>query len=427
MRERRRWVARSLALVAATLALTGALLAGAAGAAPAGPGDSAPAARYDSGGVGAGRLPVVCLRGSYRQMGRQYGRLLAGRIRALNAAVHDLYGQNQIVIDDDPLPAFSRRMLALYPARLRLLAKGVAEGAHVSIGAVAENSEFFEYLAACVPAPSPQGLTGACSAISAWGPYTTDGRVVMGRDFDFPPFVRALDPYLVVVVLHPSDGSTPTALLTWAGAVGGISGFNASGLVLENNDASSYGDTDRYFGQRTPFLAELPQVLLDHTSLPGADAALRSYRGPYPLIWNLATPEAGYVYETTTHEVKRRGGADGLAVGVNHFVDPSWPVLPTRSEQGITYSELRHGNLLGLAAAYSGRIDAARMRAIVDTLVDDGGPTPEDENIYRYVALPGTLQWWIKAPDHVGWVHVDLARFFSARRAQLTVLEQSAP
>ncbi len=41
------------------------------------------------------------------------------------------------------------------------------------------------------------------------------------------------------------------------------------------------------------------------------------------------------------------------------------------------------------------------------------GATPKDENIYRFVASPRTLQWWIGVPEHVGWVHLDLARFFS--------------
>jgi hypothetical protein len=337
------------------------------------------------------------------------------------------YEAKGVAVEGASLRAFSRRSLDLYPARFRQLARGVAEGAGVDLDVIAENSEFFDYFAASVPAPLPTGgVTGSCSAISAWGPYTRSGEVVMGRDFDFPAFYKALDPYLVVVVLRPTDGWASAALLTWAGSVGAISGFSEHGLVLENNDASSYGDVHRYFGARTPFLAELPQLLVDNTSFAGLDAALRSYRGPYPLIWNLATPRAGYVYETTTYEVKRRGGADGLAVGVNHLADPSWPVLPTRIEDGIAYSELRHGNLLALAGKYKGGIDVSRMKAIVDTLLDDGGPTPPEVNIYRFVAVPGTLQWWVKAPDHVGWVHVDLAREFKAARPHEHVLTATA-
>ena len=41
---------------------------------------------------------------------------------------------------------------------------------------------------------------------------------------------------------------------------------------------------------------------------------------------------------------------------------------------------------------------------------------------YRFVAVPKTLQWWIRAPEHVDWVHVDLRRLFRASTPRLTVL-----
>ena len=373
----------------------------------------------------SGQLPVVCLRGGFRQMGRQYGALLSGDIRRLNRDVLRLYDHYGVAIPGVSLRKFSTRSLDLYPVRFKDFARGVAEGAHVRLAVVAENTEFFEYFAAFA-GPRADAAAEACSAISAWGPYTTDGTLVMGRDYDFPNFYRAFDRSLAVVVLHPVDGSSATALLTWAGSVGAISGFSEHGFVLENNDGSSYGDPNRYFLTRTPFMVHLPQVLLDQTSTAGLDAAMRSYRGPYPLIWNLATRKAGYVYETTTYEVKRRDGADGLVVGVNHFVDPSWPLLPTRDVAAIEDSELRSHNLVALAKASKGEIGAGRMKSIMDTLIEDGGPTPKDTNIYRFVAVPQTLQWWIRVPAHVGWVRVDLRRLFRASTPGLTILTPPA-
>jgi hypothetical protein len=354
-------------------------------------------------------------------MGRQYGAFLSGDIRRLNRDVQRLYRSHGIAVPGVSLREFSTRSLDLYPVRFKNFARGVAEGAHVPLAVVAENTEFFEYFAAFA-GPQGDAAAGACSAISAWGPYTRGGTLVMGRDYDFPSFFREFDRSLAVVVLHPTDGSSATALFTWAGSVGAISGFSEHGFVLENNDGSSYGDPNRSFLTRTPFMVQLPQVLLDQTSLAGLDAAMRSYRGPYPLIWNLATPKAGYVYETTTCEVKRRSGEDGLAVGVNHFLDPTWPLLPTRHVAGIEHSELRHGNLVALAEASKGEIDVGRMKSIMDTLIEDGGATPRDTNIYRFVAVPQTLQWWIKMPEHLDWVRVDLQRFFRASTPRLTVL-----
>ena len=58
----------------------------------------------------------------------------------------------------------------------------------------------------------------------------------------------------------------------------------------------------------------------------------------------------------------------------------------------------------------------------MDTLIEAGGATPKDTNIYRFVAVPQTLQWWIRVPEHVDWVHVDLRRLFRASTPRLTVL-----
>ena len=91
----------------------------------------------------------------------------------------------------------------------------------------------------------------------------------------------------------------------------------------------------------------------------------------------------------------------------------------------IESSELRSGNLIALAAASKGEIDVGRMRSIMDTLIEDGGATPKDTNIYRFVAVPRTLQWWIRAPEHVDWVHVDLRRSFRNSTPRLTVLTPS--
>lgn len=377
-------------------------------------------------------------------MGRQYGRLLTGEIRRLNRDVRAAYDAYDIRLAGLSLREFSRRSFALYPARFKSFARGVSEGAGVRLDVVTENTEFFEYFAmwagpdgaspviapaatdgampAATSAAPARSMTGACSAITAWGAYTRNGEVVMGRDYDFPNFYRAFDRYLAVVVLRPTDGSARTALITWAGSVGAISGFNDRGLVLENNDGSSYGDPDRHFLERVPFMVQLPLVLLDHKRAAGVDAAMHSYRGPYPLIWNFASPLGGHVYETTTHDVVRRDGPDGLVVGVNHFTDPSWPELPTRNPDAIAYSEFRQTNLETLAEAGKGEIGPARMRAIMDTLLDDGGATPADENIYRFVAVPHTLQWWIRVPEHVGWVHADLAKLFRASAPRLTEL-----
>jgi hypothetical protein len=136
-------------LVAVTLAAAG----GAGAAAAQSPREARPSA------AAAGKVGVVNLAGTFRQMGRQYGRFLAKEIRGLNREVRRQYKANGVAVEGESLRAFSRRSLGLYPARFRQLARGVAEGAGVDIGVIAENSESFDYFAASVPAPSPPGTS----------------------------------------------------------------------------------------------------------------------------------------------------------------------------------------------------------------------------------------------------------------------------
>ncbi len=362
----------------------------------------------------SGRLIVLNLQGTFREMGRQYGGFLSMEIRKMNREVVRQYALHKLVIPNEPLEDFSKKLFSLYPARFEALARGISEGAGIDLDLLAVNSEFFDYLLKFAAVTSATGSSSpSCSAISTWGAYTTDTSLVMGRDFDFPSWYREFAPYLVVVVFNPTDGSSPTALLTYAGQLGAIQGFNKAGLVLENNDASSYGDMNRHFGKRIPFLAGLPEILFDFDSVGGLNAAMLSFRSHYPLIYNFASPRTAYVYEAATYEVKRRGAEkEGLLVGVNHFVDPSWPTLSTRIPAIIKDSKLRQKNLIALAEKNKGQIDAARMRSIMDVLVQDGGPTPPDENIYRYVAVPELKRWWVKAPGYFGWTRIDLDVLF---------------
>jgi len=260
-------------------------------------------------------------------------------------------------------------------------------------------------------APPEDG--GHCAAITAWGDYTGGAPLIFGRNFDFPPFYRKFNPYLVVVVFNPSDAGRSAAVITYAGQIGAIQAFNDAGLVLENNDGSNSGDPDRFFGQRTPFLIKDLEMVLDYATLEGLDAAFRGSRFHYPLVFNVSSQDNAYCYETTTYDVKRRSAErDGLLIGVNHFLHPDWKLPPPGKDSYIDDSVLRHNNLTSLAEKNKGKIDARRMMSILDVPQDQGGATPPHKSIYQFVFVPKHLKLWIKAPTYLDWTEIDLSIFF---------------
>lgn len=372
----------------------------------------APIATYENGALyNIGGIKVLQLNGTYRQMGRQYGKLLSRDMRGMYTEVVRQYTQNKLIQSEEQLEKFSRKLFLLYPKRFQDLALGMSETSKIETAKIAALNGFFDLLLSRPVLPPQDG--GHCAGMAVWGDYTGGAPLVFGRNFDFPAYYRNFNPYLVIVVMNPSDGSRSAAVITYAGQIGAIQAFNDAGLVLENNDGSNSGDKDRFFGERTPFLIKDLEMALDYATLESLDAAFQGNRFHYPLVFNVASPNKAYCFETTTYDVKRRSaGRDGLLIGVNHFLHPDWKLPPPDKDNYIDDSTLRHNNLSSLAEKYKGKIDARQMMEILDIPQDQGGATPTHKSIYQFVFVPRHLKLWIKAPTYLNWTEINLSIFF---------------
>ena len=350
---------------------------------------------------------VVSLSGDYHEMGRQYGKLLSSQMRGLYNEVIRQFDAQLGVGASTKLITFCTTTIKLYPDNMKTILDGEAETSGLTVDEIAVINEFFSYtLTLDYDAVASNVNTEHCAAITAWGDYTVGSQTIMGRDFDFPTLYKNFDPYVTVVAFNSSDGSTPTAVITYAGQVGAIQAFNKAGLVVENNDGSSCGDTNRYFDQRASLLPTMLQYMLGSASIANLNTQLLANQVTYPLIYNAANSDQAYCYESATTEVKRRE-SQGLLVATNHFLNPDWTGLPTPYEDSV----LRYNNLVNMGTQAKGKLDAAGMMSILDTNIEDGGATSSD-TIYQFVAIPATLTWWLKAPGYSDWTQVDLTLLF---------------
>ena len=351
----------------------------------------------------AGKFFVVNLHGSFHEMGRQYGYLLKNQLNEFYAAAtQQLLNSNQN-ITQEALNEVAKSGYQTQPNYLQDLIRGMSETSGMPLQQQKVSASLF-------------GFLFGCSSIDAWGNYSTDGSVVVGRNWDtergvFDGYAK----YLTVVVYNPVGYASSIAEINYVGCVGFQSGMNSHGIFLDLQNGQ-LADTAVY-GERTPGAFLLFDFLLNSTTLNQVDKLFQTTQPNMGLIINAANAEKATVYEWATYDTKTRTSADGLVASSNHFLNSSWTGLqavPVGVHGG--FSKERQKNLMNLGEQNKGSIDAAKMMEILDTTIPNGGPTfPDDsvyETYYHIVGVPRELTVWLKAPGYSGWEQIDLKSLF---------------
>ncbi|MFH1490298.1 MAG: C45 family autoproteolytic acyltransferase/hydrolase [Pseudomonadota bacterium] len=359
-----------------------------------------------TGAGGAGRFNVIQLNGDWRQMGRQYGHLLTDQMGEFyDLAVARLMAGGATYED---LRLLGQGLYDKQFAYVRELIDGMAEGSGMSL----EKQQIVAGLMG--------GLFG-CSSMDAWGEYTGQGALVVGRNWDTErgPF-DGYGRFLTVVVYNPPTPQNSVADINYVGSLSMQTGMNSKGIFLDLQ-SGTLSDPQAY-ADRTPGAFQLFSFLLNASSPKEISALFQSTPANMGLIINgafgsrLTSLDTASVYEWATYHMKQRDGK-GLLASSNYFTDPSWENLPPVPD-GLAggFSKERLANLLFMGEQHKGSIDVPRMMEIYDTTIPYGGPTfPDDSSlatIYQMVAVPAHGTLWLKARDYSGWERMDLQPLF---------------
>ena len=348
----------------------------------------------------AGNYTVLLLEGSYQEMGRQYGGLMKTELLAEYAMLTDALEDRGYTIDY--LRSDAAYGTQYQSERMKEIARGMAE----TTGLTEEDIAILYYGPAFYLM-----MPAGCSYLAVWGDYTTDGSVVISRNWDLPDLVSPFDPYYVLAVYRPTDGSNGVATFGPAGSRPETL-MNSEGLFIADDNS---GLTPVVQEDRPDMISEFFRLMLDYSDLSGLKTGVLTTRPNLAWIVDVGSPEGAYVFEVGLTETKTRTG-DGVIAATNHFVDPSWNLTTSPSE----YSLIRYTNLLSQAAAAKGTIDAAKMMEIRDVLLEDGGATlchfDFEGNSYssnhQVVFVPATKTLWMKVVD-LDWQKVELAPLFA--------------
>nr|WP_183475932.1 C45 family peptidase [Mesonia hippocampi] len=94
-----------------------------------------------------------------------------------------------------------------------------------------------------------------CSSLALWGNYTQDGKLLLGRNFDFYAGDKFAENKIIAFV-KPTQGY-PFASVTWAGMAGVVSGMNTAGLTITLNA----GKSDIPLAAKTPISIVAREIL----------------------------------------------------------------------------------------------------------------------------------------------------------------------
>jgi hypothetical protein len=354
----------------------------------------------------AGPYDVIALNGSYKEMGRQYGALMKEELQSVYDIVKNFSSKRGYTMEQ--LREMGRKSCEYQPKRMKAIYAGMAE----TSGLTKEDAEVLYYGPVFYIA-LPNLTRSSCSFLAAWGNYTPDGTLIASRNWDLPDLFSIFDPYYVLVIYNPTDGSNGVATFGSAG-VRPETLMNSAGLFIADDNAGESGGS-LSFDNRPDLISQFFSLMLDYSTLEQLEAGIMSTRPDGPWIVNAAGPRKAYSYEENVYELKRREGPDVIAAA-NHFVDPTWHLNVVPEANSIA----RYKNLLNLSGGKRGQIDAATMMKIRDVLIQDGGATFAHYEMggmnyttdHQVVFVPGTRMLWIKVAGRT-WQVMDLKSLFN--------------
>ncbi len=201
-----------------------------------------------------------------------------------------------------------------------------------------------------------------CTSFAVSGPYTANGHLWTGRNFDFDA-ARCFDENKIVMLVTPDDGLRFLSV-GWPGLVGVVTGLNEK-LIFASLNAAHSEDSARI---GTPVSLVLREVMQHASTLDEAVSIIvnaQVFVSDSYLVADGKTGQAALVEKTPARSAVVRWESDAI-VNTNHFLSPQWGA----DAGNLAYiregtSVDRYQRTVELLDEYKGALDEKTIAAIL--------------------------------------------------------------
>ncbi len=346
-----------------------------------------------------GDIKVVNLKGTWRQMGRQYGHLMKNEMKEVKVFLDTIIKAKEG--NAERAKSIVNHEIAQTPYRISEFFEGAAETSGMSV----RELQVINAVERIAGMPK-------CSVAMAWGKYAASD-LVIGRNYDYADAFARLKDAIAVTVYHPADDSLATATIGYVGEIYAVNGINEKGIFLELNNGKPSANM-KSPDARITGTTMLFECLFEADELNDMELFFNTVNCNSSYIINVADEKEGQSFEWCPVGVKH-GEADlpeGLLVSTNYFVNPEWQ-FAVPSDQASWLGLTRRKNLIELCENQKGKLDEKKMMEIINKTMHEGG-AKNDLTVYQMVVVPKKMRLWLQITGGSSWTQIDLESFLNS-------------
>lgn len=346
-----------------------------------------------------GDIKVVNLKGTWREMGRQYGHLMKKELEDLDTFLDLIIEANEG--NASTARAIVDQQIAQTPYRINQFFEGASETSGFTVDELQ-----------IINAVERIGGLPKCSVAMAWDKYAKSD-LVIGRNYDWSESFALLKDDIAVTVYHPADGALATATVGYVGEIYAVNGLNEKGIFLELNNGKPSANI-KSPDPRITGTTMLFECLFESDELSDMDLFFNTTNCSSSYIINVADENKGQSFEWCPVGVKHGESTlpNGLLVSTNYYVNKDW-LFNTPSDKNSWSGITRRNNLIELCENNKGKIDAEKMMEIINKTVEEGG-AKNDLTVYQLVVVPKTKILWLQITGGSEWTKIDVDSFFKS-------------